>query len=105
MPIHHSNPICDVCGHRHAVYHHLECLDCLTTDHNDTKKQCERQETIIGIQIHQYHEICEQLKLAKAVCEALTVERQPCNDIPLKRRRIEATWATHDTYLAAKGDG
>ena len=29
MPIHYSNPKCDVCGSRHAVENDKECLQCV----------------------------------------------------------------------------
>ena len=31
MPIHYSNPQCDVCGTRHAAGHVMECLDQLAS--------------------------------------------------------------------------
>lgn len=32
MPIHYSNPTCDICGERHADGHTAECRDCLLAD-------------------------------------------------------------------------
>jgi len=32
MSIHHSNPICDTCGHRHEVGNTSECLDCVLAE-------------------------------------------------------------------------